>query len=167
MLPVPVVPIIIVLLGCGAMLRNRARNHGVMTPERQRVFQAALAGGMQDPDNLDKLATIFRQSGLHEQAKLLHQRAELRRLPNELKLARRKVWRKAIKSTNRVAMGKMADAYDKEGCTSAAMRLREIISGLPESLPSPTPIEPNVGEAPPDAIAGEEPDESPAEKVTV
>jgi hypothetical protein len=34
------------------------------------------------------------------------------------------------------------------------MRLREIISGLPPTVPNP--VEPHAGEAPPDAIAGEE-----------
>jgi len=130
MLPVPVVPVFIVLLSCGAYIRNRSRNHGIMTPERQKIFHAALAGGMQDPVNLDKLAKSFEEQGLHEQGALLRQRAALRRLPNEIKLARRKVWRRAIKSTNRTAMLQLADAYDLEGCTSAAMRLREIISGL-------------------------------------
>lgn len=132
----PAIPVIVVLLGCGAYLR-RDKDRGVMTPARLKVFNAALAGGMQDPDNLDKLADKFNGEGLPEQAALLRQRAALKRLPNEVKLARRNVWRKAIKSKNKAAVLRLAAAYDNEGCTSAAMRLREIASGLPDQLPPP------------------------------
>lgn len=133
---IPAVPVIIILLGCGAYLR-RDKEKGVMTPERTKIFNAALAGGMQDPDNLDKLAATFAGQGLKEQAELLRRRATLKRLPNEIKLARRNVWRKAIKSKNKSAMQRLAAAYDHEGCTCAAMRLREIASGIPDQLTAP------------------------------
>ena len=155
---IPVVPVAIVLLGCGAFFRNKSRNHGVMTPDRQKIFHAALAGGMQDPDNLDQLAKEFENQGLPDQGALLRQRANLRRLPNEIKLARRKVWRKATKSTNRSGMIALADAYEREGCTSAAMRLREIIAGLPDKIPDPTP-----GDTPSDSMAGDAPSDATAE----
>jgi hypothetical protein len=135
-MPIPAIPIIVVLLGGAAYLR-RDKAHGVMTPERTKIFNAALAGGMQDPENLDKLAKTFAGEGLPEQAALLRQRAALKRLPNEVKLARRQIWRKAIASKNKAAVQRLAAAYDAEGCTSAAMRLREIASGLPDNLPAP------------------------------
>lgn len=135
MIPIPVIPVLVCVLGGGAYFKNRSKKIGVMTPERQKVFNAALAGGMQDPKNLDKLAREFRAVGLPEQAKLLEKRAELKRLPNEVKLARRQVWRRAIQSTNKPAMVKLANAYEREGCTSAAMRLHEIIAGLPDQIP--------------------------------
>lgn len=128
------IPVVVVLLGCGAYLR-RDKERGVMTLDRTKIFNAAIAGGMQDPDNLEKLAKVFASQGLSEQASLLRQRANLKRLPNEIKLARRTVWRRAIKSKNKAAMQKLAAAYDSEGCTSAAMRLREIASGIPDVLP--------------------------------
>lgn len=130
-MPIPAIPVIVVLLGGAAFLR-RDRTHGVMTPERTKIFNAALAGGMNDPDNLDRLAKTFAGEGLPDQAALLRQRAALKRLPNEVKLARRQVWRKAIASKNKAAIQRLASAYDAEGCTSAAMRLREIASGLPD-----------------------------------
>lgn len=131
---IPAIPIVIVLLGAGAYLR-RDKNRGVMTPDRIKIFNAALAGGIQDPANLDKLANTFGKEGLDEQANLLRQRAALKRLPNEVKLARREIWRKAIASKDRELMMRIAAAYDSQGCTSAAMRLREIASGLPEQIP--------------------------------
>lgn len=134
---VPVVPAAIAILGLAAYWRRSSQKHGVMTPERTKIFNAAIAGGMQDPDNLDKLADTFSSEGLNEQAQLLRQRAALKRLPNEVKLARRQVWRAAIKSKNKQGVLKVAEAYDMQGCTSAAMRLREIASGLPDALPEP------------------------------
>lgn len=131
-----------------------------MTPERTKIFNAALAGGMQDPDNLDKLAATFAGQGLKEQAALLRRRAALKRLPNEIKLARRNVWRKAVKSTNKAAMMNLAAAYDHEGCTSAAMRLREIASGLPDQLPAPQSVVAGENEAPPEDTDSEREGES-------
>ncbi len=135
-MPFPAIPVIIVLLGGAAWMR-RDKTHGVMTPERTKIFNAALAGGMHDPGNLEKLAKTFAGEGLSEQAALLYQRAALKRLPNEVKLARRQIWRKAIASQNKAALQRLAAAYDAEGCTSAAMRLREIASGLPDQPPTP------------------------------
>lgn len=132
----PAIPVVIILLGCGAYLK-RDKTKGVMTEARTKVFHAALSGGIQDPANLDKLASTFAGQGLPEQAALLRQRAALKRLPNEVKLVRREIWRKAIASKNKPVMAKIAAAYEREGCTSAAMRLREIISGLPDNLPPP------------------------------
>lgn len=133
-----------------------------MTPQRTKIFNAALAGGMRDPANLDKLAATFEGEGLPEQAALLRQRAALKRLPNEVKLARRDIWRKAIKCKDKQKLLRLASAYDREGCTSAAMRLREIASGLPEQIPESTA--PVSG----DAVDGEEmpEEETPAEEET-
>lgn len=129
-----------------------------MTPARMKVFNAALAGGMQDPDNLDKLATRFEGEGLPEQAALLRQRAILKRLPNEVKLVRRGIWRKAIKSKNKAGLLRLAAAYDSQGCTSAAMRLREIASGLPDQLPEAAPEV--SGEAPAEQSEESQPEDS-------
>lgn len=134
-MPFPAIPVVVVLLGAGAYLR-RDKQRGVMTPERTRIFNAAISGGLRDPENLDKLAKTFDEQGLAEQAALLRQRAALKRLPNEVKLVRRQIWRKAIASKNKAAVLRLAAAYDREGCTSAAMRLREIASGLPNQLPA-------------------------------
>lgn len=156
------IPVIIALLAGGAYLK-RGKVHGVMTAERTKIFNAALAGGMQDPDNLEKLAKTFAGEGLPEQAALLKQRANLKRLPNEIKLARRQVWRKAVKSKNKDGILRLASAYDKEGCTSAAMRLREIASGLPDVVPeTQTRMSGEITESPVTEPAGE-----PTETATV
>ncbi len=131
-----VIPVAIVILGIGGYAKMR-KHRGEMTPERQKIFHAAISGALKDPVSLDKLASAFSGEGLHEQAKLLRQRAALKRLPQHIKEARAEVWRKAIVSKNKAGILKLAGAYDREGCTSAAMRLREIASGLPDKIPEP------------------------------
>ncbi len=154
-----VIPVAIVLLGVGGYAKMK-KNRGEMTPERLKIFNAAISGALKDPASLDKLASAFSGEGLHEQAKILRQRASLKRLPQHIKEARADVWRRAIKSTNKKAVLQVAAAYDREGCTSAAMRLREIASGILDVIPEPE--EPVIAaEAPSDATAPEE-TESPA-----
>ena len=131
-----VIPVAIVILGVGGYVKTR-KNRGEMTPERLKIFNAAISGALKDPASLDKLAVAFSGEGLHEQAKLLRQRAALKRLPLEVKQARAEVWRRAIASKNKAGILQVAAAYDREGCTSAAMRLREIASGLPDKIPAP------------------------------
>lgn len=158
-MPFPLIPVAIGVLTAGAYWRNRTRKHGIMTEERQKVFGAALGGGVQNPDNLEKLAKSFEDNGLPEQGALLRQRASLQRLPNEVKLARRKAWRKAIKSQNKPVMIEIADLYEREGCTSAAMRLREIISGMPDVIPDAAPVAETPTEETPAADAESTPPE--------
>lgn len=136
-----VIPVAIVILGIGGYAKMR-KNRGEMTPERLKIFNAAISGALKDPASLDKLASAFSGEGLHEQAKILRQRAALKRLPMAIKEARGVVWRRAIKSKNKAGILKVAAAYDREGCTSAALRLREIASGLPDEIP--TPEEPTI-----------------------
>lgn len=131
-----VIPVAIVILGIGGYAKMR-KNRGEMTPERLKIFNAAISGALKNPASLDKLASAFSGEGLHEQAKILRQRATLKRLPAAVKQARSDVWRKAVASKNKAGILKVAAAYDREGCTSAAMRLREIASGLPDVIPEP------------------------------
>jgi hypothetical protein len=131
-----IIPVAIVLIGAGGYVKTR-KSRGEMTPERLKIFNAAISGALKDPASLDKLASAFSGEGLHEQAKLLRQRAALKRLPLAVKQARAEVWRRAIASKNKAGILQVAAAYDREGCTSAALRLREIASGLPEKIPEP------------------------------
>jgi hypothetical protein len=127
------IPAAVVVLTVGVVLR-RPKDYGVMTAERKGVYKNALAGGIQEPAKLDELAKAFDQQGLREEAKLLRKRAALRRLPDEIKAARKEVFRKALESKNKPVILQIAQAYDEEGCTSAAARLREAASGLPDKI---------------------------------
>lgn len=127
---------------------RRPKDYGVMTAERLSVYNAALSGALKDPNKLEALAGQFAAQGLKEQAKLLRQRAALRRLPEDVKKERQAVFRKAMASKNKAGILEVADAYDREGCTGAAMRLREKASGLPEHPESTEPEPPPPAEEP-------------------
>lgn len=133
------IPATVLTLTAGAYLR-RPKDYGVMTTERRSVYKNAISGGVQEPEKLDQLAVEFEKQGLREEAKLLRKRAALRRLPDEIKAARKEIFRKALECKDRVTVLNIAQAYDEEGCTSAAARLREYASGLPDKL------EPEVNE---------------------
>jgi len=136
------IPATVAVLTVGAYLR-RPKDYGVMTAERKSVYKNAISGGVQDPGKLEELAKVFEQQGLREEGKLLRKRAALRRLPDEIKTARKEVFRKCLESKDKVGVLAIADAYENEGCTSAAQRIREYASGLPDNF------EPEVSEVKP------------------
>jgi transcriptional regulator of met regulon len=109
---------------------RKPKDYGVMTEERTKVYRAALSGAVKEAEALDELAGAFAHQGLKEQANLLRKRAKLRRLPDETKKLRREVFRQALESKNRDGILVLANAYEQEGCTAAASRLREVASGL-------------------------------------
>jgi hypothetical protein len=127
------IPAGVAALTIGVLLR-RPKDYGAMTPDRKSIYRNALAGGVQEPEKLEELAKLFENQGLREEGKLLRKRAALRRLPDEIKLARKEVFRKALESKNKPGVLQVAQKYEDEGCTSAAQRLREYASGLPDKL---------------------------------
>ena len=145
-----VIPVAVGTLAVANYIR-RPKDYGTMTAERTSLFNAAISGALKDPDKLDTLATAFEGQGLFEQAKLLRQRAKLRRLPEDTQKARRDVFRKAMLSKNKQAILTLAAAYDAEGCTGAAMRLREKASGLPVKVPETAPSSPVAESKPPES----------------
>jgi len=128
-----IIPVAVAALAFGAALR-KPKNYGVLTPERKAAYHNALSGAVKEPKKLDGLATAFESQGLKDEAKLLRKRAALRRLPDETKKARSEAFRKALASKDKIAVLRMADAYDGEGCTGAAARLREVAAGLPDKI---------------------------------
>lgn len=144
---------------------KRPKDYGVMTPNRSSLYNAALSGSLKDPGKLDKLAAAFETNGLSEQAKLLRQRATLRRLPDSVKEARKAAFRKAMQSKNKPVILEMADAYDKQGCTGAALRLREYASGLPDKIEPQSP-EPEPVAAPVDEMSPEHSEPTPEAEVS-
>lgn len=127
------IPATVVILAIRKVI-SRPKDYGVMTAERKGVYNAILAGSLKDPAKIDEMAAKFEAEGLKAEAKLLRQRAALRRLPDETKAARKEVFRQALESKNKAGILHMAIAYDAEGCTGAAARLREVASGLPDKL---------------------------------
>lgn len=110
----------------------RAQRPGAMTPERDRLYRQALNGHIRDSAELRRIADQFQGWRLFPQAQLLRQRADLRDLPPEAKAHRRAIFRKGMNSKNKLAVLKLADAFDSQGATIAADRLRKYASGLPD-----------------------------------
>lgn len=162
-------PIATIVLALGGVAFVRAKRPGVMTAERDRVYRAAIGGSLKTPEKLRALADLFEKERLYPQAQLLRQRAALRELPDDIKKQRRLVFRRAMRSTNKAAVFAVADAYDKEGCTTACEKLRAYASGLPDVAPSAPPITP----PPPDSQSDSQPtsentvDAEPAETLEV
>jgi len=126
------IPLLPLAAALGGLAWWRARAKKGMTPERQKVYEAALAS-LKDPDALRKLADAFQKEGLAPQAELLRKRAALRELPAEVKTQRRDALRKGLQSKNVEGVEKLAAAFAKEGASGAAASLKQYAAGLKAS----------------------------------
>ncbi len=128
-----VLPIIILgLAGASAVAQSRRAKKAInpqTLAERRVVYETAL-NTVKDPVKLRQLAAVYHKEGLMTEADMLSKRAALQELPEDVKEARREVFRKAMASTNVDAILILARAYDGEGCTGAAQNLRKYAAGL-------------------------------------
>ncbi len=130
MIPIPLaVPTVVMLLT--GVVYFRRKPTAIMSDEQAKIYKAALSGALKDPTKLRKLSDAFAGEGFIPQAKLLRQRAALRELPEATKHRRRQIFRDALKSKNKSAVINLAQAYEGQGATNAAARLRQYASGLP------------------------------------
>jgi hypothetical protein len=106
--------------------RKAVLKKGVFTPERRERFDAAM--NSTDEQAINELAAEFEREGLKKQAKTLRKRAALRGLPRNITLARRAIFRRAMKSKNAKAVLAIAKALEKEGAIDAARQL-ELYAG--------------------------------------
>jgi len=127
------IPLLIVgsVLGAAwaAKRHDKIPAKGVLTPERQVIFETAL-NEVVEPGKLRALAEAFRKQGLTSEALILEKRAKLRELAPEIKEARREVYRKAMSSTDPIAIDTIAKAFEDEGAVGAARNLREYAAAL-------------------------------------
>lgn len=126
---IPLLPAAIIALAGTAFLMSRKKTGAALTPEREMLFTKAV-NTEKDPVKLRALAGQFRSDGLNAQADFLEKRAKLRELPDEVKAQRKAVFKQAMSSTNKEAVLKLADAYEKEAATGAAEALRKYAKGL-------------------------------------
>ncbi len=113
----------------GSILAAKNKKSGVMTPQRQVIYNAALEHE-KDPANLKALAKSFRSEGLIAQADLLEKRAALRLLPEPVQEARRAVITEALASNDPQFVAAMAGEFEAAGASGAAHSLRQHASGL-------------------------------------
>lgn len=177
-MPLPLLPIVVISL-CGLAYHKKATSEkgpgkGVLTAERQTAYETAIKE-CTDAGKLRTLAQVFRDQGLSVQADMLEKRAALRDMPKEVKEARRKVYKKAMASTNPDAIRNLAIAYEREGCYGAAANLRKYAASLPPTIPGETQgFKPVTPEAPrvvqqatpvPIPIHGDDDESSPSDHI--
>lgn len=111
------------------MLRWLFKKKGQMTAARQEVYDQAMAS-LADPAKLRTLANAFQKEGLTYEATMLRKRAALRELPPDVKKGRQEVYKQALRSTDKEAIAKVANAFEREGALGSAQKLREYLAGL-------------------------------------
>lgn len=139
-----------------SMKKKHDNRHGIMTPERQEMFNSAmekLASG----EKLMKLAKAFEENGLHVQANLLRRRAIWRNRNVQQREQHDEVFNKAMESTNVQAILKVAASFEGMTATQKAAALRahaqlvqqkqKAANSIPRNT-APTPPQPDVVEAP-------------------
>lgn len=116
---------------------------GVMTPERRLVFTHALS--KIDPpltsEKLNELAEKFDGQGLSKHAEILRKRAVMRDRPEEVKRQYRAAFQKAMGSKDVLNIRALATAFESQGLTNNARKLREYAIGLDSAAGIPGVIE--------------------------
>jgi hypothetical protein len=150
--------------GLAALLAGawwRSQRPGVMTEERDRIYRNCIAGKV-PTDRMREIADAFEKERCFPQAKFLRQRIELRELPQEQKELRAAVFRKAMGSTNKAAVLRVAAAYESQAATIAASKLRKYASGLPDpEIPQPIITPPPAAPIPTEPKFDDPPSSSP------
>lgn len=127
------IPAVILAMVAGAAYaakrHDKVPSKGVLTPERQVIFETAL-NDVKEPNKLRALAEAFKKEGLVSEGRILEKRAKLRELAPEIKEARRDIYQTAMKSNDPVAVDNIASAFEKEGAVGAAQNLREYAAAL-------------------------------------
>lgn len=129
MLPLVLAGVTVLGLTGAAVYRVKIQKKGVLTPERKEVLIDALEN-IKSPEALKELASKFREEGLHVQAKLLELRAKIRGVPEEVKEARRTVFRNTMKLKDKKKVLHIAEVFESQGCTGAAGALRNYAETL-------------------------------------
>lgn len=101
-----------------------------LTQERADLLNRTLNTTNLPPEEIRKVAAAFGAEGFKDEEKLLIKRAALRELPQEVKQARREVFRKAMRSTDKQKVMQIADVFEREGSVGSANSLRKYAAGL-------------------------------------
>lgn len=129
------VPVAVVGLGTTAYYKLFKKNpmtaagySAAMTEERVKIFQQALEE--KDETKILKLANEFEKAGCLLEADYLRKRAALKNLPPETKARNKAVLKKALASTDPVAVAKVAEAFKKVGAAGTAEKLAARVETL-------------------------------------
>lgn len=150
-MPFPLIPVIVgAVSGCFAAVFRTRQKKMEMTPERQRIYDAALTS-LKDPEKMRTIASAFRKGGLTEQASMLEKRAALKELSPEVREKRRGIIKQALAHTDPVVVRKVAAAFDEVGSTGAAATLRRYAAGLSNTPVVRRPVRPTPESIGPEA----------------
>ncbi len=112
------------VVGGGIAHATNGRKKGEMTPQRKIIFERTL-DKVKDPEELRRMAAAFHGEGLVAEANMLTQRAALRELPENIKHARREVFRNAMTSEKPDEIAHLADVYAQYGALNSAKALHD------------------------------------------
>ena len=128
-MPFPLIPVIAYsALAAGGWFGYKKLRGGKMTDKQKKIYAAALHE--KDPVKLRALADGFDKAGLKKEAELLRKRA----LISEKSPADKKKWRtafkKGMKAKDPKAIDNLAKAFESQGATDAAAKLKQYSKGL-------------------------------------
>ena len=102
---------------------------GVLTPDRKRFYESAMAG-IESAEKLLEIAEAFDAEELHAHAELLRRKAELRKLSPEAIAQRQRIFLRCLASSKQESIEKMAANYRFEGALVAARALMRHLDEL-------------------------------------
>lgn len=124
----------------------KSQRPGEMTEERDRIYRECLSGRV-PAEKMRDIMRAFEKARCFPQARMLQLRIELKELPPEIKEVRTASFKRAMASKNRDGVLRVADAFEAQGATTSAAKLR----AHAERLPKATEAEPIVTPPPPES----------------
>lgn len=123
-------PVAVFGLAVGAYhVSKKRQKQREMTINERKVYDQALAT-LKDPAKLLALSAAFKKEGFFTEATLLRKRAGIGKMSPEQKKAWRIAFKKGMNCKDPAKVEKLALAFDAEGGTDAAKKLRKYAKGL-------------------------------------
>lgn len=143
-----------------AALWNSQRS-GEMTEQRDRIYRDCLSGRV-PPEKMRKVADAFEKARCYPQARMLRLRVELSDLPPEIQAQRRADFAKGMASKNGPGVLRLAQAFEDQGATSSAAKLRRHARALAKAaIPETAAV---VPPPPKESPGSDPPSEPPSER---
>jgi hypothetical protein len=130
---------------------KKAPNYGMMTAERNHLYNSALRSTVMSADQYTALAAAFEENGLPAEALLLRKRAALRAMTPQQRMERKAAIQKALASTDPDMIEQVAGICEAQGATGSAKTLRIHAIGVRNKqkvhpvtvapAPVPTPVQ--------------------------
>lgn len=106
---------------------------GEMTDERDRIYRECLSGRV-PVDKMREIAAAFEKARCFPQCKMIRKRIALKELPATIQEERKQIFQRAMVSKNKQAILDVARAFEEEGATTSAAKLRRRANSLPDPM---------------------------------